>query len=187
MGDDTDTEDNVIELPKPLDYLPEAVRQQMEKMTGDTRKEPPGGTDKVVPLPVRPPPEDDGSPLSPEMMSPLPLPGDAYVAHARIANGPVSTLFFLPKGQLPDGLNYSHLERVRMVEPEKPGGSPHLLLRFWCSVIVEVRIEGRNLLGLCDYLGRHLIHWLREHPTGHDDGDDAAVFIRRITIREAAR
>ena len=140
----------------------------------------------MVPLPVRPPPEDDGSPLSPEKLSPLPLPGDASVAHARIANGPLSTLFFLPKGQLPDGLTYSHLERVRMVEPEKPGGSPHLLLRFSCSVIIEVRIEGRNLLALCDYSAVISFTGCGSIRPATMTGD-AAVFIRRITIREAAR
>jgi len=139
----------------------------------------PGGS----PGPVRKPQEGDAA----EELAPLPTAGSPYEeAYSRLANRPRMTLFFLPEGQLADGFSYSSLERVRMVEPEKPGGSPDLLLRFTGSVITEVRVEGRNLLGLLDMIGRHLIHWVRQHPTGKDDGR-AAVFIRRITITEIER
>ena len=67
-----------------------------------------------------------------------------------------------------------------MVEPAEPGGSPVLMLRFNGSVVTEVRIEGRKMLGLCDMIGRHLVHWVRQHPGGKDDG--RAVLIPRITF-----
>src|SRR5207244_3293820 len=102
-----------------------------------------------------------------------------YEPHSRLASRPLTTLFFLPLGQLPDGFAYHTLERVRMVEAERPGESPALLLRFSGSVITEALVEGRSLMGLCDTIGHHRIHWLRQHPTGQDDGSHA-VFIRRI-------
>jgi hypothetical protein len=125
--------------------------------------------------------------LSPEELAPLPQIGDLYKAFSRIEARPLATIFFLPKGGLPDGFSYASFERVRMIEGDQPGTSPALLVRFNGSVIYEVRIEGRNLLGLCNLIGRHVIHWVREHPTGRHAGDDEADFIRRITIREIER
>ena len=42
------------------------------------------------------------------------------------------------------------------------------------------------MLSLCDYIGRHLIHWLREHPGGKEPGG-TGTFIRSITIRRIER
>jgi hypothetical protein len=130
--------------------------------------------------------ESDEAPVAPEELAPLPTAATPYKAHSRLANKPLATLFFLPEGQLPDGFSYAILERVRMGEPRTPGGSPDLLLRFNGSAVTEVRVEGRNLLELCELIGRHLIHWVREHPGGRDAGD-GRVFVRRITFREVER
>ena len=128
------------------------------------------------------PEEDDGTAGAPEKLAPMPTPGSPYEEpHSRLANRPLTMIFFLGEGQLPRGFSYSGMEQVWMAEPARPGASPDLIVRFNGSVITEVRIEGRNLLGLCDTIGRHLIHWARQHPGGKDDGR-AAVFIRRITI-----
>lgn len=201
MGDDVDTKDKVIGLPG-SDYLPGAVRQEMERMAREAKTEPPPDAARVVRLaashveaamprpgkaPAEPAPEGDETPVSPEMLAPLPRAGDPYKAHARLANGPLLSIFFLGKGQLPDGFSYSNLERVRMAAPDVTGVGPMLMLRFTGSETTEVRVEGRNMLGLCDLIGRHLIHWLREHPTGRDDGNDQAVFIRSITPRVIER
>jgi hypothetical protein len=59
-------------------------------------------------------------------------------------------------------------------------------VRFNGSVVKEMRIEGRNLLALCEWIGRHLILWLRTHPTGTDDRA-GAVFIKRITITKVEK
>ena len=122
--------------------------------------------------------------VSLETLSPLPQPGDPYKAHARLANGPLATLFLIPKGGLPDGIDYAALYRVRLIAGKRPGDAPALLLQFRGGL--EAEIEGRGMLGLCEKIGRHRIHWIREHPTGRDDGT-AAVFIRLITIREMER
>jgi len=139
------------------------------------------------PAPPPPPPEPSaaaGVPPSLDQLAPLPLAGDDYQPHARLANAPIPTIFFLDKSQLPDGFPYACLERVRLVDSPQAAGSPILELRFHGSVVTEVRIEGRNLAALCDAVGRHLVHWVRQHPTGRDGGGDRSVFIRQITIRE---
>lgn len=128
------------------------------------------------------PEEDDGAAVAPEKLTPLPSPGSPYEEpHSRLANRPLTMIFFLADEQLPRGFSYPSLEQVWMAAPAKPGGSPALMLRFNGSVITEVRIDGRDPLRLCDTIGRHLVHWVRQHPGGKDDGR-AAVFIRQITI-----
>ncbi len=173
-----DGEEKVIDMP-PRFSIEEAVRHAAEERRRKQEPEAKPAADADA--------EPEETPLSPEELAPLPQSGDAYVAHSRPASRPLATIFFLPKGGLPDGFSYASFERVRMVEAEQPGASPALLVRFNGSVVYEVVIEGRNLLGLCNQLGRHVIHWVREHPTGRDDGDDRAVFIRRIVIREVER
>ena len=118
---------------------------------------------------------------------PFPLAGAPYAkAHSLIANAPLPMLFLLDAGQLPKGFAYQHLEHAWMVEPLRPGDAPALLLRFSGRDPYEALVEGSELIGLCDLVGRHLIHWMRQHPTGRDDGT-LAVFIRRITIRKGER
>jgi hypothetical protein len=186
MAMDVDSDDNVIEM------KPSVVSQLLEDDDGaeltPALREFMAKSDARPVRDAKPPAaEQAGEPeaaavVSPEELAPLPTAGNPYKAHARIANRPLATIFFLPEGQLPDGFSYDSLERVRMVEPHRPGGSPDLLLRFNGSVVSEVRIEGRDLLALCDYIGRHLIHWVRQHPGGRERGDGSAPFIRRITI-----
>ena len=170
------SDDGVIDLARPQSTILDMV----ERVASAKRREiepPPAMSEQV-------PESEPEPPISPDQLAPLPRYGDPYKAHSLIANKPLATVFFLPKGQLPDGFSYASLERLRLIEKEGPGGVLALLLRFNGSVVTEVLIEGRNLLGLCDRIGRHLIHWVREHPTGRDDVDSPAVFIRRITVRE---
>jgi hypothetical protein len=170
--------DNVIDLDRPKSSLLDAIGRAAAKP-----ERAPGAEPVEAPAPTTP----NDSLISVEELSPLPQAEDAYEAHSRIQSRPQATIFFLPKSQLPDGFSYATLERVRLVEGTKAGESPYLLLRFNGSVVCEVRIDGRNLLGLCNLIGRHAILWIREHPTGRDDGNDRAVFIRRITPREIER
>jgi hypothetical protein len=168
--------DNVIDLDRPKSSLLDAISRPAARPPEAATAEPPASSI---------PPEE--SPLSAEELAPLPRTGDVYVAHSRVANRPLTTIFFLPRGGLPDGFCYSGFERVRMIEDQKPGASPGLLVRFNGSVVYEVLIEGRNLLALCNLIGRHVVYWVREHPTGRDEGGDLAAFVRRITIREIER
>jgi hypothetical protein len=149
----------------------------VNELEARTKNHPPAA--KPVPAEAAADRAEEGEP-SPDELGPLPKAEAAYVPHSRMSNRPLPTLYFLAKNQLPDGFSYSCLERVRMVDAEKPGESPHLLVLFNGHMPQEVRIEGRNLLKLCNDVGRHLVHWIRQHPTGHDSGDDKAVFIRRI-------
>lgn len=180
-----DEAENIIHLARPKSSLLDTLDRMQAGQESKAKPEP------------EPKPEGEARPeanadageslVSPEELAPLPQSGDAYVAHSRTANRPLATIFFLPKGGLPDGFSYASFERVRLVESERPGVGPALLVRFNGSVIYEVTIEGRNLLGLCNLIGRHLIHWVREHPTGSEGGEDRSVFIRRIVIREVER
>ncbi len=188
MAMDVDDKDKVIRI-KPS-VISDLLEDDRPELTPDLRE----WMTKADARPIRdakpaaePAAEPEAAAISPEELAPLPMPGDPYKAHARLANRPLATIFFLPEGQLPDGFSYACLERVRMVEPHRPGGSPDLLVRFNGSAVIEARIEGRNLLALCDYISRHLIHWVRQHPGGRETGDDSATFIRRITISEIER
>ena len=121
--------------------------------------------------------------FTPERADPLPRPGDAYLAHARHANQPQLTLFLVGKNYLPDGFAYANLERVRLVESDKPGIGPVLVARFSGSVVAEVMIEGRHLHSLCNSIGLHLLPWVWEHPSPKDFADADAPLIKRITVR----
>lgn len=164
-------EEHVMELNRPKSSLLDAI----------------GRTSR--PEPARPPEAGTATEplLPPEELVALPKSSDAYEPHSRPASRPLATIFFLGSSGLPDGFSYAGFERVRMVEQDKAGGSPALLMRFNGSVIYEVLIEGRNLRLLCDLIGRQVIHWVREHPNGRDEGGDKAVFVRRIAIREIER
>jgi hypothetical protein len=186
-------DDEVIE--RPADYLPEAGRREIEWVAREREASaPPAGTvhaqAKVVHFPTpepAPPPEGAAVPPTPDQLSPLPLPGSPYdAAHSRIFAIPLPSLVVLPRGGLPKGFAYHYLEHHWLVDSEKPGGSPDLLLRFNGGDPYEIIAEGRGMLIVCDLVGLHLVRWIREHPTGHDDGS-LPVFIRRITLRRIER
>ena len=94
------------------------------------------------------------------------------------------TLRFLLHNSTVEGFAYSDLRRIRMLPADQPGGCPVLVLRFVEAVIVEVRIEGRHLDKLHDYLGYHRIAWVRELPPGKMLADKIAAVITGITIRQ---
>jgi hypothetical protein len=120
---------------------------------------------------------------APDRADPLPRPGDAYQAHARHANQPQMTLFLVGRDYLPDGFAYANLERVRMVDADKPGTPPLLVARFNGSVVTEVVMEGRHLLSVCNAIGLHLLPWVWEHPSPKDFADADAPLIKRFTVR----
>lgn len=118
-----------------------------------------------------------------ERSDPLPRPGDAYLAHARRAAKPQMMLFFVQKDYLPNGFAYANLEQVRLVDAEKPGTNPLLVVRFSGSVVTEAVIEGRHLHSLCNAIGMHLMPWLWQHPSPKDFAGEDATVIRNITFR----
>jgi hypothetical protein len=194
-------DDDVIERPRSADEgLPSRVREELKRQDRGREAPAPAGTvhaqARVVHFPTpapapspspAPPPEGAAVPPTPDQLSPLPLAGSPYdAAHSRIFAIPLPSLVVLPAGGLPKGFAYHYLEHHWMVDSEKPGGSPDLLLRFNGGDPYEILAEGRGLLVVCDLVGLHLVRWIREHPTGHDDGS-LPVFIRRITLRRIER
>lgn len=129
---------------------------------------------------------DDAEAATParDDLIPLPQPGDGYKAHARPDNKALLTLRFLLKDSAVEGFSYSDLRRIRLLPSDKPGGGPVLVLRFVEAVIVEVRIEGRHLEAMHNYLGYHRIAWVRELPPGKMLGDGMAAAVTGISIRQ---
>ena len=116
-----------------------------------------------------------------EMLSPLPRPGDPYVAFSRISSRPVPTIFFLGGNMLPNGYANSGFERVYFEEGSSSGDGPVLVVRFHGSVVTEVRIEGRNLIPLATHIGRQLVQWVRERPPGIAEEPEARTVVTRMT------
>lgn len=80
-------------------------------------------------------------------------------------------------------LNYDDLESIG----NPPGVPPNdvAMLRFRGSVVREVRIEGKRLLDVVDYLWKRLTTKIEETPNGwigRMDGSTAVV--TRISVRE---
>ncbi len=179
-------EDDVSELTPALrDYMTNSAA------TGRRDARPVAAATEQSDVPGKP----DAAAIPMGELSPLPTATTPYdKAHSLIANAPLPTIFFLDTGQLPRGFSNATLEAVWMTAPQKPGGSPVLVARFNGSVVTEVRIEGRNQLGLCDLVGRHLIHWVRQCPgtepvdydkhDGKGNGGYARAFVRNISFHE---
>jgi hypothetical protein len=161
--------------PKPA-AQPDAARR------ADARQEHPGHSETNTLPPVSPAEAEPESPL-PDELAPLPQPGDPYKAHSRVASRPVPTLFFLARQMLPDGYSYGTFERVYFQDSGRPGAAPLLVVRFNGSEVMEAVMEGRNLLPLATYIGRHLVHWIWEMPERLRAADDSATVIRSITFR----
>jgi hypothetical protein len=123
----------------------------------------------------------------PKISDPLPQPGDAYRPHARFLNR-LSTdqrlIHFVDKDCFCEGLCYSDLRRVRWQRGADPGGGPVLMLRFVEAMIVEVRIEGRNLKDIHHWISEGCMPWIWEQPSGFKSKDDHAVVVTRIEIKE---
>jgi hypothetical protein len=144
---------------------------------------PPGGKAAGQPLPDAT--EDDGA-ASPAMdgLIPLPGPGDPYKAHARPDNKALLTLTFLCQNSAEEGFAYADLRRIRLLPADKPGGGPVLVLLFTEAAVTEVRIVGRRLDTMRDYIRYHRVAWLRELPPGKMLADRNAAVITGITINQ---
>jgi hypothetical protein len=159
-------------------FSPSGIRAQLKKDFEPARAEP---------TPKDEQPEADAGAATPDKVDPLPRPGDAYRGHGRHGNKPELTLHFVMKDYAYEGFSYADCERVRLVRSEKPGGGPVLIVRFNCSVITEVRIEGRHLHGLYNWIGLHRVPWVWEHPSPAEFADEKAMLISRITISHVER
>ena len=112
--------------PPDIELTPE-VRQWIARLEAKRDGQPPPNRKKEPP--AAGPDHEMGTAKSFEELTPLPKAGDPYVAHSRVIfSRPLTTLFLLPRGQLPYGIAYPNLEDVWMADPIKPGGSPDLMM-----------------------------------------------------------
>jgi hypothetical protein len=134
-------------------------------------------------VPVESPPSDGLDLNLPDVLDPLPKPGDPYKAHARAANKPLLSLLFVQKdGVSVRGFSYGNLDTIDRLPGDKPGSGPVLVLRFTGLTPTEVRLSGRNLATLFVYLSQHRVAWLRELQADRDFSDDAVAVVSGMSI-----
>ena len=133
----------------------------------------------ATPEPVQEPPPDDVP--GPDKIIPLPRQGDPYKAYARPVRE-VPTLRLLLTSVPARGFSYVNLDTIDLLDGDEPGECPVIVLRFSGLTPVEIRIEGRNLDVLYDYLGYHRISWIRELPAKRDYKTAGEAVVTRITI-----
>jgi hypothetical protein len=161
MGDES--EDKVIEMNRRSSSL--------LSMLDET----PGGTQRVR----KPEPE----PQIADEVDDLPGQDEEYVACSRPDNKPQLMLSLVKADASVTTLSYGDLRWIDLKPADKPGNGPGLVLRF--VGVAEVRIEGRRLRAVVDYLRRHRIGWLRELASGRDFRDANAMVITSMEVREA--
>jgi hypothetical protein len=132
-----------------------------------------GGVELPAVIEPEPPVADD--------FATLPQPGSTYDAHSRPSNKPVPTLLFVI-GDAIRGLPNANYDSIDWLPPERPGGSPSIVLRFTGLVPREAVIAGRNLLKLYDLLSNHRVSWVREVPKGKDFLDKGMTVVTSIKI-----
>jgi hypothetical protein len=167
-----DLEEKVIAMQRKPSIL-ELLGQQSEP----TPLRKPGG----APLP---PPADSGPQLpeaplpSLDNLDPLPQPGDPYKAFSRAANQMLPTLYLLMSDATSEGFAYANLDKCNLVK-DGPGQPPVIVLRFYGVINSEVRIVGRNMALLYNYLGHHRILWIRQLP---EDRNFRGLFAAAETV-----
>lgn len=154
---------------------------------GDAAKQPATPVAPGRGTPAVPPEKTDYQP-PPKKSDPLPRPGDAYRACARFLNR-LSTeqhyLHFVDKDCFCQAYAYGDLRRIRWAVGTDATGGPVIELRFVVgSLIVDVRIEGRNLEDIHYWIGEHAMTWVWEQPKGFKTKDDHAVVITKLSFVE---
>ena len=137
-------------------------------------------------------PEPDAAPESAttadvgdfDSLDALPKASDEYAAFGRAGNKPLTTLYFMLKDGSWDGFAYANLERIRLTPASEAGGGNELVLRFAGSSATEVRLKGRNLAKLYNYLGQHRTPWVRELPSERDFQATSAAVVTAVAIED---
>jgi hypothetical protein len=96
--------------------------------------------------------------LEQETDNELPEPGEAYQAYARANNKPVYSLHCVLGKEGVRTFQYIHLDSSSSFETVSKGQL--ITLRFSGSRLWEVKILGRNLWRLYDYLHQHRMPWI---------------------------
>lgn len=117
----------------------------------------------------------------------LPPPSGDYLPHARPSYKPIPSLHCLLKDRTIENFQYGELtSRSRFVPSDAECGGNLLVLRFVGLEVTELRIAGRNLRTLFDYLTQHRIAWVAELPAERDFGEGESAVVTRIEIRKVA-
>jgi hypothetical protein len=139
----------------------------------------------VPPRPADPPPEVPPSQEPAKKADPRPRPGDPYRANAQFLNRLEERqvmIHFVARDCIPRGFAYAYLEGIWFEPGDQPGGGLDLVMRFGGTKPTDVRIRGRNLDGVYDYISRHTMPWVWERPPGRYADNDAATVITGISF-----
>lgn len=146
-----------------------------------TRPGPTHAADKVASLV---PPGEDAA---------LPTPGDPYKAAGMPDNHALTRLCCIMgrEGFQKGGKAYRYFQYVHLDSDTDLGFTEHgqvITLRFTGSAkMVEIKIFGRNLLRICDYIHLHRMPWIRvadRDPRAADGVADNKPVITEIRIEE---
>ena len=169
MTDDADGK--VIDLPEKF-----SIRTLIDQAAAR-----PAGEAETVPAEEN----DDGPEGVPALdkVPPLPRPGDPYKAYARPAGRAVPTLFCIMADGTIWGFPYANrAEGPHLVPAGDAGKGRAIVLQFSGIGPVEIRLNGRRLDQLHNYLGHHRMVWVREFPKGRVMADPDAPAITGIDI-----
>lgn len=112
----------------------------------------------------------------------LPSPRDAYLAHSRPANKPIASIHFIMADNSSRGFSYSNLDTIDLLPSRDAGKGPALVLRFAGVIPQEVRLSGRNLHAIRDYLGYHRLAWIRQISKERDFLGDGEEVVTNVEI-----
>lgn len=178
---DVDDSGNVIDFAQSR----VSIREILGGVPGKLPAGPPPATPERIPPAVpADTPGGDGLDLNlPDVLDPLPKPGDPYKAHARVSNKQLLTLSFVLKdGITVRGFTYGNFDSIDRLPGGTTDGGPVIVLRFAGLAPSEVKIAGRNLNTLYAYLSQHRIVWVREQAVERDYLDESAPVVSSIVI-----
>jgi hypothetical protein len=178
---DLDDSGNVIDLA----HTRVSIREMLGGVPGARPEQSTAAPERIPSEEPADTPTGDGLDLNlPDVLDPLPKPGDPYKAHARAANKPVLSLLLVQKdGVSVRGFSYGNLDTIDRLPGEKPDSGPVLVLRFTGLTPTEVRLSGRNLATLFIYLSQHRVAWVREQQAERDFSDEAVAVVGGISIK----
>ena len=108
----------------------------------------------------------------------LPTEDSDYKPYAMRSIAPEYSLICIKADGTPRGFQYIHLDSDSGLANQANGQC--ITLRFMCPSACEVKIHGRNLRQLFDFIHQHRTAWVREAARPYADDDESIV--TNITI-----
>jgi hypothetical protein len=173
--------DKVITMPRPK--TPSLLDQILNPLSTPDNKASTSAAAPVASQPAMPPPtapETMPPPEPPKKSDPRPSPGEIYRPHSLFLNRLEErqvTLHFIAKDCIPHGVAYARYEDIEFDRDATPGGGLDLVVHFGGTKAVDVRISGRNLGGVYDYISRNTMPWVWARPDGRYADNDATIVI----------